>query len=485
LNNEDDLDAINLRLNKEGQKALDNRAVLSERLKLKPPVLAALEHLTEDSAAVAFAEVYAGRYVYIHGRNAWHFWNDQRWVIDEQKTIAEEVRRLVRACNVDAKKLPMRANFYKNVATICETDPLFSRINKEFDKNNYVLNCPDGTYDLLNMTKHSHTPEDCITRITSVSPDAGCSGKRFLNFMEEITCGDTELADYLQVTLGACLSGAIEEHWLMFWIGDSGRNGKNTLSDLIMDILGDYASTMSSSQLMRDKNGNHGEELGHLMGRRLVVSSEVDDGSFWAESKLKEVTGDKVINARVLYRGQISFNRTHKHLILGNFRPQLRNLDPGLRARLKIIPFNASFLGKEDPDLPDKLREEAPFVLNWLIEGHNRWLRNGKKVGSCAAVDAETRDYLNEQATPDMWFRECCERVEDDQRAISSWTKASTFYASYREWKQERGEYPITQQRFGEYITRQLHIKKATSSGVRYLEIELCAGDPDEPVPMQ
>jgi hypothetical protein len=58
--------------------------------------------------------------------------------------------------------------------------------------------------------------------------------------MREITRGDSALVDYLQRALGACLSGAPNDHWLMFWYG-AGSNGKNTLGQLVMAVMGDYA----------------------------------------------------------------------------------------------------------------------------------------------------------------------------------------------------------------------------------------------------
>ena len=83
----------------------------------------------------------------------------------------------------------------------------------------------------------------------------------------------------------------MEEHWLLFWHG-TGRNGKNTLGELVMHILGDYAGMMPSSALMMTKTAEHKTELMSLMGKRLVISGEVEEGQFWAESRIKELTGD-------------------------------------------------------------------------------------------------------------------------------------------------------------------------------------------------
>ena len=153
--------------------------------------------------------------------------------------------------------------------------------------------------------------------------------------MGEITDGDRELELFIQSALGACLSGATEDHWLLFFTG-GGRNGKNTLGDAVQRVLGDYATTVPSETLMA-RHQEHKTEMMNLKGRRLVTSSEVEDGAFWAESKINSVTGDAILSGRYMRQDYVEFPRTHKHLIYGNSRPQLRNITQALRSRLKIV----------------------------------------------------------------------------------------------------------------------------------------------------
>jgi len=52
--------------------------------------------------------------------------------------------------------------------------------------------------------------------------------------------------------------------------------------------------------------------------------------------------------------------------------------------------------------MPDKLMSDAGYILYWLMEGHRLWLKAGRNIGSCAAVDAELEDYFASQSTPEM-----------------------------------------------------------------------------------
>ncbi len=309
----------------------------------------------------------------------------------------------------------------------------------------------------------AHAMTDYITRRANVSPSPG-PHPVFDTFMDAITCGDRDLQDYHQRSLGACLSGAINDHWLLFWKG-TGGNGKNTLADLVVWIMGDYAKVIPTETLMQRKQEAHLTEMANMLGVRLAVSSEVAEGMYWDESRIKSLTGDATISARFMRQDHFEFRRTHKHIVLGNNRPLLRVVDEAIKRRLHVVPFNASFTGSAaDPFMGDKLRKEAPQILQWLIDGHAIWKQAGRLV-KCAAVEAETVDYFEAQSTNDSWVEECC-ATGDGRRAT-----ASELYLSYKDWKTKRGEGVISQTRFGEWMSTRF--RKVKAGSIHYEGIDL------------
>lgn len=435
-----------------------------------PVVDALLQNVNEDTVALAFKEQYEGQWVYIHGGVRWCNWTGTHWEQNETGGPYTLIRDLARRHNRAGTSTQARAAFVKGVETHLIHDPAFARHFSKFDADTTLLNTPEGTYDLVTNEMRPHRQGDCITKITSVAPRPS-GGERFLQFLEEITDGDSGLINFHQVTLGACLSGAIEGHWLLFWYGSESRNGKNTLGDTIRWILGSYAGILPSSALMSKSNDAHPSELMNLKGKRLVVSSEVPEGSHWNEARLKETTGDTTISGRLMKQDWVEFPRTHKHLIYGNHRPQLRNAEDALKARFKIVPFNVSFLGREDPDLPQKLRNEAPYILHWLIEGHKEWIDGGKKPPICKAVDEASKDYFQSQSTVDLWLSERCRVVSSADEAGITRLKSAPGYADYSEWKKRRGEMPLSHQRWGEIMGQKF--KKISSNGKHYEGVQL------------
>ena len=420
---------------------------------------------TQDSVALIYRSRYEGSLLYANGFDCWFKWDGARWFREETGLALDFIRRLARELNVENNKGPSTAFFCKGVETFVKVDRAFATEARKFDVDNYLLNTPAGTFDLRTNVMRPHDPLDRITKLTSVAPSSE-GGERFMKFLDEITGGDKSLAHFLQVSLGACLSGAVENHWMLFWTG-SGRNGKNTLGDLIMDVMGDYAKKVPSSTLMSKQHEDHPTEIANLQGARLVVSSEVEDGAHWNESRINELTGDQALTGRFMRGNFFEFKRTHKHLIYGNHRPLLRNVTDALKARIKIIPFMQSFIGREDSTLATKLRDESSFVLFWLLEGHAEWIASGCKLPTCEAIENESRDYFEAQSTVETWIRKCVTVIEDDGRGARSWPKARELYQDYRQWKELRGEYPVSQTRWGETMSKMF--KKQTSDGVRYI----------------
>jgi putative DNA primase/helicase len=402
---------------------------------------------TQHAIAVIFEARYKDKMLYDHTRQEWLVYDGTRWVVDGRKTVHHFILGIASEMNNQNKAAMVTSQFCNGVNKHLQSFPTFSRTSEDFDKDHWLLNTPSGTLDLRTHKMYPHDPSDMITLCTSAAPDDESDGADFQKFMKEITGNDEELIRFHQVSLGATLSGAVEAHWLLFWYGVP-RAGKNTLGELTEGAMGDYARTIPTSTLMSKKFESHPTEMANLKGIRLATSSELSDRDHWDEARLKQLTGDAKIPARWIGGNWFEFDRTHKHLIYGNYRPQLRSADEAVRARLKIVPFKHSFVGKEDLDLPAKLKANQGFVLQWMIEGHQQWLDAGKKLPHCAAVDAEIAEYFEGQSTPRLWLKECCDVLEREDRADLQLHTVVECYRNYKRWKEDRGESALSQTRW-------------------------------------
>ena len=94
------------------------------------------------------------------------------------------------------QQLHYRETILKDAATVNPL-PLST-----FDSKDYLLNCPNGTLDMRTGQFREHRSEDYITQLAGVSYDPAATSPRWEQFMREITCGDEQLARFIQKALG-------------------------------------------------------------------------------------------------------------------------------------------------------------------------------------------------------------------------------------------------------------------------------------------
>lgn len=293
------------------------------------------------------------------------------------------------------------------------------------------------------------TPADLVTKGLRVSHVGTASqAVRWCAFLAQVLQEDVELLDWLQRWCGYLLTGSTREQVLVFCFGH-GANGKSVFAEVLRFIVGDYARTVANETLteVRRGAGAASPDLAGLVGARLALTTETEDGAALAESLVKTMTAGDALSVRPLYRAPFDFVPSFKLLMLGNHRPVIRGTDLGIWRRMRLVPFMRTFAPEErDPELADKLKAEAPHILAWMLEGCIEWQRRGLSDVP-GAVAAQTEDYRQEMDTLGQWLTECCTTGSAAEEA------SRELYGSYREWAQGCGLRPMSTQAFGRRLT--------------------------------
>lgn len=405
---------------------------------------------TEDALALVFAQLHADEFRYSHGMD-WLYFDGGRWVRDHRLRRYAFARLICRAAaqgagDKQAARLES-ASTVNAVLSLARSDSSLNVAADAWDANGDQLNTPGGMVDLRTGEIRRTLANDLVTKITSTAPEAG-PALTWQRFLFEVFEGDTEVIAFLQVLLGYYLTGCTREHKVFFCYG-KGANGKSTLVDLVLWLLGDYALKLPANVLMQSKHTAHPTELAQLQGRRLAISSEIEDGQYWAEARIKELTGDEMLSARFMRQDYFEFRQTQKHLIAGNYRPRLRGGDSAMQRRMVLIPFNASFEGAaQDKTLSDKLRAEGAQILAWMIQGAVKWYSEGLTIPP--AIQVASAEYMSAMDDLAEWVEDCCE-VGATFREPSR-----DLFASFAAWKRERGEQPPSIKAWIERVRQQL-----------------------------
>lgn len=367
------------------------------------PIAVNPDEVSEDAIALAFTAQYRDTMRYCHHAGKWYEWDSTRWRKDEEKRAFHFARQLARNM-AQGKKSTCKANVAAGAERFCQADPAHAVTAAIWDSDPMLLGTPAGIVDLRTGRLRRPDPSAYITRLTGVSPSSD-EPVRWLEFLRQTTGDDQEMIDFLQRMCGYCLTGLTTEHALFFIYGPGG-NGKSVFLNVLTHLLGEYAATAAMETFQASKHQGHPADLAMLQGARGVFASETDAGATWAEARIKQMTGGDPISARFMRQDFFTYTPQFKLLIVGNHAPAIRAVDDAMRRRINIIPFTRK-PDRVDPMLGEKLKEEAPGILNWMIRGCLAWQEEG--LGRPGAIREATDEYFADQDTLGQWMAEECD----------------------------------------------------------------------------
>jgi putative DNA primase/helicase len=408
----------------------------------------------------------------------WLVWDGQRWAIDNQRRIEELAVATVRAMYRGAAQLDdpdrrkalaswaQRSESRSRVeAMIALARHMVARKAEEFDRDPWLLNCANGTLDLRTGRLLPRRREDLVTKLVPVNYDPQARCPRWEQFLREVFAPHSDLIPFIQRAAGYSLTGDTREECL-FLLHGTGRNGKGTLLRTLTTLLADYALTADFATFLagpRDRGPR--DDVANMRGRRLVVSQEVREGAPLAESLIKWLTGGDRIRARNLYERSVEWLPTHKIWLAVNHKPIIRGTDDAIWSRIKLVPFDVSFAGREDRQLKSKLEEELEGILTWAVEGCRQWLASGLQCP--ATVHQATQQYRVESDQIGRFIEECCVTTDGGR------VRARPLYQAYRAWCEQTGEHPITETAFAMRLAERGLRKARTSRHTFYVGIQL------------
>lgn len=407
--------------------------------------------VTEDSAALRFADLFRDKLRYCHDAGAWFEWTGTVW--RQNKTglafnWARDLARDLASSEPDkVRYVTSKTSFAAGVERYCRSDPTFAVTVDAWDADAFLLGTPGGTVDLRTGALRPSKPAEGLTKSTAVAPAATVACPRWLAFLEEATGGDHELIRFLQQWSGYSLTADTREHALVFVYGPGG-NGKSVFLNALTGIMATYAATSAMDTFTASKGDKHPTDLAMLRGARLVTASETEEGKAWAESRIKQMTGGDPISARFMRMDFFTFKPTFKLTIIGNHKPVLRNVDDAARRRFNIVPFILK-PAVVDRQLEDKLKEEWPGILRWMIEGCLDWQANG--LVRPASVAEATEAYFADQDLFSQWLDDECDVEIGNSH---KWETVAVLYASWSAYAKNAGEDPGTSKAFNPNMLR-------------------------------
>ncbi|MGX9921760.1 phage/plasmid primase, P4 family [Streptomyces sp. NPDC002248] len=442
---------------------------------------------TDDGNALLFADAHSDELRYVAQRGAWLRWEGHRWAWDDTGHTTELARHLLRALDPAALPEHLTKAGWKHrdrslgrgaiaaALGLAQSDPRFAVRAPQLDAEPRHLNTPGGIVNLATGEVMPSDPAALHTRSTSIAPDASLPTPRFHQYLADTFGDDRDLLGFVQRLAGYSASADTSTHVFPFLHGPGG-NGKSVLMEMLGGLLADYAAPAPAGFLMAGRQ-EHSEEIARLQGLRLVVASEVNQGSKFDEAKLKELTGGDPLTARYMHGSFFTFTPTHHLWLMGNHQPRVTAGGDSFWRRLRLLPF--TYKVPEDRKIDglaaQLLAEEGPGILAWVIAGAIAHFRDGLREPE--SVKAATQAYAAEEDHIGRFLEDCCVRGP----VAHVRTETGRVRGVYEQWCHSEGEPAMDARSFGRELKARGIVRKPSSGKYFYAGLGLRAeGDADE-----
>lgn len=349
-------------------------------------------------------------------------------------------------------------------ATLKEATPMLNIETSALDGDPLILNTPIGEIHLDTWEITPHEPEHYITHMTKLAPSED-GVETWLAFLEQISCGDADVADFLQQFAGMAAIGKVYEERLIIAIG-SGGNGKSTFFNAIQDVLGDYAGTIRSELLIASNDSGKKFEFARLRGKRFLIAEELEEGKQLDTAAVKHLCSTGDINAQFKGKDIFTFKPSHSTVLCTNHMPAVKAVDSGTWDRLIVIPFKGRFRNKET-----EIKNYGAYlvehcggaILQWIIEGAHKYVQNNYKLIIPDVIKAAMNEYQEENDWAADFFANSL--IFESGRSCT----ASELYDAYKKFCDCSGINTLPQNVVMPRIADHPDVrKKRTGKGIRY-----------------
>lgn len=333
------------------------------------------------------------------------------WTGTHYRIFAEaEILAWCEAAMFPAPKSNVRQEFLAKVeANHCKPSEEIERFFYESVKGK--LNLRNG---VLHIESGVLSPHDAATGFRYALPydfDPNAECPKFARYLEQVTLGRGNLKATLLEFMGYCLWPAIDDHCFL-WLSGTGRNGKSTFLNVLMDLVG----RGNYSSISLDKFSNPFYVAG--MDHKLVNIAEENDLKRVPSEilgTLKGLSAGSSVEVSRKFEHAYSMLPTAKLVFAANNPPTFAGTEDALKSRMIIVPFDMKLeehgetetTSTTDWQMNAKLREELSGILNLALEHLRNFVtRTPRKIHRNAEGREMVMELMRDSDPVERWIYE-------------------------------------------------------------------------------
>lgn len=421
-------------------KLIEIGLIPSDKIKL---IDAGETNMTDWDRAKIFVDDHGDIIRYSYTMNGWYIWDGKRWKPDTNGAIYQLAKTTIHNMYNDVlptiddydkkKKFTLslvraeNQHALKAMLDSASNEPNIPMDILDFDKQLNMINTNNGIVDLNTGKLLPHDKCYNMTKMLLLDYDRGAKCDTWLGFLNTTFQGDNELINFIQRFLGYSLTGYTDEQVFCIFYGH-GSNGKGTLIDTVMNVMGEYAKTTEPETIIKKKyERSSTNDLADLWGARFVTTSETETYQELDEGRIKRITGQDPIKCRFLYKDLFEYIPEYKLILLTNHEPIIKSHDYSIWRRVLKVPFDMKLPREQwNLNLRRELLDEREGIFNWLVQGAVMWKASGLQIPP--AVIKSTEEYKEELDVVGDFITMCTDT------GVKYTVKNTELYTCYQQW---------------------------------------------------
>lgn len=310
----------------------------------------------------------------------------------------------------------------------------------EIEDNVNLIGCKNGVYNLETDTLIPYDKQLFLQHKISANYDPNIYNEAVNHLLDKVSCNNKQIRNLIEEMIGYTLYRNCR-YQKIFLLRGFGKNGKSTLIEAILQMIGEENCSALSLNDLQDKF-----KKPELQDKLANICDDLSNAYIKDTEDFKKIATGGIMTMERKNQMPFKYRNYAKLIMCANEIPKSADKSEGYYRRFVIVPLDAKISNTDpdfDPNINDKLatEEAKSYLLTLAINGLKRLLKRGyfeefndirKEIDEYKAENDPIIAFVNDFTikkidgnTTDKIFEEFCDWYKKENNKASTYTKTS------------------------------------------------------------